>query len=124
MGEKEFTYKLLYIEDDWYKIEVLEGEIDHRGAGKLRGSYYVPDIGGWIFPMNPENRIRCLELFGKPVKDDNIPQEFFRYLEYRNYSDRTIHSYTVHVRNFIKFFSGRDFPSLILKKLGSTLSVS
>jgi len=48
------------------------------------------------------------ELFGDPKRDSGISPKFFRHLEYRNYSRRTIDSYVLHVKNFLTSFNGRD----------------
>jgi site-specific recombinase XerD len=48
------------------------------------------------------------ELFGIPDGEMGVSPEFLKYLEYRNYSRRTIDSYILHMRAFLQSFKGKD----------------
>ena len=108
MENKSLNYKLVHLWDDWYKIKVIEGRIDQLVIKQLKGSYYLQEVEGWIFPLNKANELKLKELFGIPDGEMGVSPEFLKYLEYRNYSRRTIDSYVLHMRAFLQSFKGKD----------------
>jgi site-specific recombinase XerD len=129
MDKSAIKYRLLPLWRGWYIIDIIEGRVTQEDVKKLRGSYFVDDIKAWVFPNSRYNSLKLRELFGEPVilslkgsnkdrKDEEkgkkavISSKFTRYLEYRGYSEQTIRSYTVHVRNFLEVFGGDDLAGI------------
>ena len=134
MGRSELKYRLLPLWKGWYIIDIVEGKIYPEDIKILRGSYFVDDIKAWVFPYSDYNKTKLYELFGKPIvsgstkdkrekedyntgDDSTISPKFLKYLEYRRYSEQTIRSYTVHIRNFLKVFMGRDLADVDFSKV-------
>jgi integrase/recombinase XerD len=108
MEKQGLKYRLVHLWDDWYEIKVIEGRLDHLVIKQIKGSYYLKEVEGWVFPLNQANELKMRELFGDPTGDSGISPKFLRHLEYRNYSRRTIDSYALHVKNFLEAFNGKD----------------
>ena len=108
MENQRIKYSLVHLWDDWYTIKISEGKIDQGSIKQLKGSYYLREVEGWVFPLNEANELKCRELFGAPEGDLGLSPEFLKYLEYRNYSRCTISSYVQHIRNFLELFQGKD----------------
>jgi integrase/recombinase XerD len=108
MENKVLKYRLVHLWNDWYNIKVIEGRLEQSLIKQLKGSYYLREVEGWVFPLNPVNELKLKELFGEPVGDSGLSTKFLKYLEYRNYSRCTISSYVLHMQNFLEAFKGRD----------------
>jgi len=112
MEKQSLKYRLVHLWDDWFQIKVIEGRMDHLVIKQIKGSYYLKEVEGWVFPLNQANELKMRELFGDPIENSNISPKFLRYLEYRNYSRRTIDSYASHVKNFLKAFNGKNLSMI------------
>ena len=108
MEKQSLKYRLVHLWEDWYEIKVIEGGLDQQVIKQLKGSYYLQEVEGWVFPLNKANELKLKELFGIPDGEMGVSPEFLKYLEYRNYSRRTIDSYVLHMRAFLQSFKGKD----------------
>lgn len=117
MENKDFKYRLVNLWEDWYQIKVIEGRLDHQVVKQLKGSYYLREVEGWVFPLNQANELKLKELLGVPVDDLDLSPNFLKYLEYRNYSRCTINSYVLHMRNFLQSFKGKELSIIDFREV-------